>query len=238
MNSIGVMVTTNPNICDNRFPNCVRMELEIKPIDDDSFDLVANIRFGEHTIRTNSYGEATFGFRKGKLKVELDQGEIPLKNIKLDKRFQTEIEIEFKQQEGKEKQFGGNVGWRAGGSAASKKTKTEGQEFKYKEYQVRTEGGNADPCWIFEAKYQEFLEGLLQDTELAIVDVTEKPCRLVAIFNIEAIEDICLTNGKLLGIKNITKKRLAIVERWIANYWIENLLQNQSYLSRVELTHG
>ena len=35
------MVTTNPTNCENRFPNCVRMELEIKPIDDESFDVSA-----------------------------------------------------------------------------------------------------------------------------------------------------------------------------------------------------
>ncbi len=229
---------TNPTNCENRFPNCVRMELEIKPIEEGSFDLVANIRFGEHTIRTRSYGEATFGLRKGKLKVDLDKGEVPLKNIKLDKEFQTEVEIKVQQEEGKEQQSGVNIGWKAGGSAGSKKASKEGQEFRYREYQVRTEGGNADPCWIFEAKYQEFLEGLLQNASLAIVDVKDKPCSLIATFKVENIEDIRLKNGKFLGIKNITKKKLAVVERWIANYWIKNFLQNQTYLSKVELTYG
>ena len=48
MNS-GVLVTINSGSCENRFPNCVRVELEIRPIDEDSFDLVADIRFGEHS---------------------------------------------------------------------------------------------------------------------------------------------------------------------------------------------
>ena len=230
-------MTTNPTICENRFPNCVRMELEIKPIDEDSFDLVANIRFGEYTIQTNSYGEATFGLRKGKLKVDLTNGQVPLKNIKLDKEFKTEVEIKFQQLEEKERQFGGNVGFKAGVSAASKKNRTAGQELIIKKYQVRTEGGNTDPCWVFEAQYQDFLEGLLQDAELATVDTLERPCTLIVTFNIN-IEDIYLINGKFLGIKNITKKKLTIVERWIATYWIKNFLQNQSYLSRVELVHG
>lgn len=145
MNS-GVLVAIDSSSCENRFPNCVRVELEIKPIDDESFDLVADIRFGEHRIRTNKYGEAIFGLRKGRLKVGLDKGKVPLRNIKLDQEFQTEVEVKTQQGEGKERQFGGNIGWKAGGSAASKTTTTEGQEFDYKEHQVRTEGGETDPC--------------------------------------------------------------------------------------------
>lgn len=224
--------------CENRFPNCVRVELEIRPIDEDSFDLVADIRFGEQRIRTNKYGEVTFGLRRGRLKVELDKGKVPLRNIKLDKVFQTEVEVKVQQVEGQEKKVGGNLGFKAGASAVGTSTSSAGQEFSYKEYRVRTEGEQTDPCWVFEAEYMDFLEGLLREAELATVNVLEKPCRLIATFEVRNIEDICLKDGKLLGIKNITKKKLAVVERWIAKRWIEEALKDKPYLSRVELAYG
>ena len=229
------MDTTNLVICENRFPNLLRMELEIKPLNEYSFKLLANIRFGQYTIRTNNYGEVTFGLRKGKLKVELDKGVIPLKNIKLGKGFQKEVEIKVLREEEKEQQSELSIGWKAG--AAVKNVRSIGKEFLFREYQVRFEGELTHPCWVFEAKSEKILEGFLMDTELAIVDVMEKPCLLIATFTIENMEDICLIDSKFLGIKNITKKKLAIVERWIAKYWLAELLKDQPYLSRIKLTN-
>lgn len=70
------------------------------------------------------------------------------------------------------------------------------------------------------------------------MDVLEKPCRLVAVFEVGKIEDIFLKDGQALGIKSITKKKLTIVERWIAKRWIEEALNDKPYLSRVELAYG
>ena len=176
--------------------------------------------------------------RKGRLRVELDKGKVPLRNIKLDKVFQTEVEVKVQRGEEEEGQVGGQTGLRGGVSVGRRQTSSEGQEFNYKEHQVRTEGGEADPCWVFEAKYQEFLEGLLREAELARVDLLAKPCRVNAVFEVGRIEDICLKDGQVLGIKSITKKKLTIVERWIAKHWIKKALNDKPYLSRVELAHG
>lgn len=225
---------------ENRFENCVRMELETKGIDEVCFDLVANIRFGDHKIPIKRYGTAIFGLKKGKLIVKLTNGRVTVGNIKLDKEFQTVVEIKVQQEEGKEKQITGKLGGKTQGIGRDIKQGTkQGQEYTYKDSQVRTKGGLGDPTWFFEVKTNlEFLDGTLSKTDLATIDVEQKPCSLIATFELDDSDDIYLVNGSLLWQKNITKKKTAVLHRMIVNRLVEELLREQPYLSRQELAYG
>jgi hypothetical protein len=113
------------------------------------------------------------------------------------------------------------------------------QKVKYKDFQVKATGTLTEPIWIFEVKTgKEILQGLLQNTPLATIDVTAKPCKLVPIFNVTRPEHICITDGAYLGTSNISKKKTAVIERGIIRRLLEGRLKEKPYLSRVELTYG
>jgi hypothetical protein len=240
----------------NRFPNCVRMELELKPIlpkglkgilkglkgilkGAEQLDLVLSIRFGEHTEEIIG-GKVTFGLRRGELRVNLNNGEVPLKNIKLADKFQTEIETELQEELGKEDQVGISLSDKPGFSASGKDTEKVSEKVKYLQYQFSTEGNRNSPTWIFVAVRieEQILQGLLQETELATVDIKGKPCSVVATFGVTKLGDICLTDAEWLWVRNITKIRMAVIERAIVRNFFEDRLQQETYLSKVELSYG
>ncbi|MDJ0901485.1 MAG: hypothetical protein QNJ55_22015 [Xenococcus sp. MO_188.B8] len=224
---------------DNRFENCLRMEFETKQVTRTQFDLIASIRFGIEQVSIH-YGKAQFAIKKGKLKVNLVNGEVPLKNIKLYKILETKEEIKSQQGVTQEDNTGVNLGWKNPGIyAGSKKTKQNGQEYIVKEYLVKTKGGLSDPVWIFEATANnDILEGLLQQTSLATVNVTGNPCVSLITFEVENTEDICLLNGDTFLRKNVDKKKMLVIERKIVRRFLDELLQEKTYLSRVKLVYG
>jgi hypothetical protein len=227
------------------------MELELVPvtssgliiqptqIDPMQVDLVLNINFGQYyEILEGNY--VTFGLKQGELKVTLTNGEIPLKNIKLNNVFETVVEKEVDVEKGREKQVVGNLGINLGGSATGKESDKTGEKVKYKEYQVRVTGTLTEPTWIFEVKtHKQILQGLLQNTPLATIDIRSKPCKLVATFNVIA-EHIFITDAAYLGISGITKKKTAIIEKAIIRRLLDEKLNLEDipYLSRVELVYG
>jgi hypothetical protein len=238
----------------NRFPHCIRMELEISPIkpegiinkirqkEPEQIDLILNIHFGEHEEEIHyGSGNVIFGIKRGELKIKLTNGEVPLKNIKLKGEFQTVVETEVQEERGSENQGAVQVGIKNREITSSRKTaQKKSEKVKNTEYQVRTGGGNLnEPSWIFEVKTnQEILEGLLQDAELATIDVKSKPCSLEATFGVKKTEDIFITNGELLWSKNITKKKIAVIERGIVRLLLNEIINQQPYLSYVKLKHG
>ena len=238
---------------ENRFPRCLRMELDLSLIQQkgiierirqtklEQIYLILNIHFGEHQEEIHyGSGNVTFGIKRGELRIKLINGEVPLKNIKLKDEFPTVIETEIQKELERERQSGVKVVFKNPDiTAGSKITKKEVEKIKNKEYQVRTGGGKVDePIWVFEAKTDKaILEGLIQDTKLTTIDVKSKPCHLIATFIVKNTQDICITNGELLWSKNIIKKRSKIIERGLARLFLNEILNQKSYLSRQELVH-
>jgi hypothetical protein len=226
------------------------MELELVPVSPSGLivqtpqmtpmqvDLVFNINFGEHQEPLER-GHVRFGLKRGELKVTLTNGEVPLKNIKLNDVFETVVEKEVDVEKGRESQAVGNLGINLGASGTSKESNKTTDKIKYKEYQVRATGNLTEPIWIFEVKTdKEILQGLLQNAPLATIDVTAKPCKLVVTFNVTRPEHICITDGAYLGANSITKKKTAIIERGIIHRLLEGRIKEKPYLSQVELTYG
>jgi hypothetical protein len=226
------------------------VELEIKPVqskgllgkiqqrEPEQIDLILNIHFGKHREEVSG-GSVTFGLKRGELKVELTNGEVPLKNIKLKDEFQTVVEIEVQEEKASEEQVGATVAVTPGLAATWRETGKTAEKVKYQAYQVSTKGELNDPIWVFEVKTnEEILQGLLQNTELATIDVKTKPCCLVATFYVMEPEDICLTDAQWFLTKQIPKKKMAVIERRIVRLFLEKKLKQKPYLSRVELAYG
>jgi hypothetical protein len=227
----------------DRFPGCLRMDLEIQSIQSEQpfkqVDLVLHIRFGEHQEEIKR-GTVTFGLKRGQLKVQLTNGQVPLKNYKLKNDFQTVIEKEIQAETGTGKQSGVQlVAKNPGLTASSQATTKTSDKVKYQEYQVTTRGDDNTPTWIFEVKTdKEVLEGLLQNTTLATIDVQGKSCSLIATFEITKPQDICITDAQLLWVKNISDKKKKIIAAKVRRLFLEQKLEPISYLSRVELSYG
>ena len=243
-------MTNSPPNSENRFPDCLRMELEIVPIqleeimdrilqgEPEQLNLILNMHFGKH--REEIYGgSVTFGLKGGELKVELTNGEVPLKNIKLKDEFQTVVETEVQEEEGSESQVGAGVSANLAATASRQETGRRAEKAKSQEYKVITKGGLNDPTWIFAVKTsREILQGLLQNADLASIDVKAKPCSLLATFYIAKPEDIRLSDADWLLTKSITKTKMAIIERGIVRRFLEKKLREKPYMSKVELIYG
>lgn len=224
---------------ENRYPSCIWIDLSTRRIDEARFDLIANLRFGQHEISIRN-GKAIFGLKKGKLKVLLENGEVGVKDIHLDRVFATEIsfKIENKQEAGA--QIGAKLGGKTEGISANiNQASTAGKEYEYKEYQVHTEGYLNDPTWIFQVKTErDILQGLLQNADLATVTLQAKPFTATATFEVMDDDDVYLIDGSLLWQKNITQIKIAVLERSIVKRWLNFALQEKPYLSQQVLQNG
>lgn len=229
------------------------MELEISPIprekiidrilqrEPEQLDLILNIHFGEHQEEIHyGSGNVTFGIKRGELTIKLTNAEIPLKNIKLEDKFQIVVETELQEERGGEIQTGVQVVLKNPGVTASKRIGNKKLEkIKNKEYQVRFGGGTLNQAtWKFEVTdKQEILKGQLRNTKLAAIDVKSRPCHLVITFNVNKLKYICITNGELFGSKDIVKQKIAVIQRAIARAWLDEILSQEPYLSRQELEY-
>lgn len=95
---------------------------------------------------------------------------------------------------------------------------------------VAVTGTPTRPVWIFQVdKDGSVLKGVLKNTELATLDITEKPCYIEATFEV-APRDIHLSEAEGLWPKNISKKKSVVIERAIIRRFLE--LKLSPYLSR------
>ena len=224
---------------ENRFKNGLRMEIETRKVRrQKKLEIIASIRFGVEQVSIR-YGKAEFGIKKAKLRVNLTGGQVPLENINLKTKLETEEDITLQQETTQQNNIRSNIGWKnpeinAGCTTINKDKK----KYVIKNYLVKTEGGLSNPTWIFETSTNnDILEGLVQKISLAIVNITKSPCELNINFEIENPEDICLVNGKIFSFDNITKKQTAIIERIIARMFLNRAIQEKPYLSQAKLKY-
>lgn len=222
---------------------CVRLELEIVPLTQaDRVDLVLSIFFGEHEEDLHfGSAKAKFAIKKGFLNLKLHGGSISLGDFKLKDDFQTVVEIEVSEEMGSEKQGGLQVGFTNSSLSGSMK---DGEKSSVKqvvkEYQATIASTKPDaPRWLFEAKVDECLKGLLQNCDLATMKLQSTPCHIIGSFEISGLEDVVLLNGEFFVSKNITEKsHMAIIQRAIIKNYLKKVLSQKPYFSRVELQHG
>lgn len=235
---------TNSSPHHNPFPDWLRMEMKVKqkqnaPFKPKQIDLVANIRFGTHTLNTY-FGPITIGLNKGKLQTVIKNGKVPLGNIHLVNYLTLERDVQVKEEVTNETQFGvkGEVNVsdqrKIGGSLGAEKKigQKRSEEYQDKKYGVKTEGGESDPIWIFTSITGEVLEGLLQEATLATIDVTKNPCTVVSTFQKPELKDIERIESSGLLTNFIDKKRKTIIHQLVIKKAFKKIFKNRAYLSK------
>lgn len=115
--------------------------------------------------------------------------------------------------------------------------------FQFTAYQVTTKGSEENPAWVFEVETGEpdlkgllkpDLKGLLKNASLGTLNVTAKPCRVEATFEVSK-RDVYLSDAEGLWPQNISRNKKAVLERMIALRLLESKLK--PYLSQAQLQY-
>lgn len=247
---------------ENKCKDCLYMELEIAPVKPDNRGLIERIWQREEiqpgeidlhlTINFNEQwedligGRVKFGLKGGELRLHLENGKAPYKGRNLAGELELSIQKERQKQESNERQnnLEGCVGDSKPGvkaSASEKQTRGTTDKFQFSVCQVTTKGGLKAPAWAFEAETGDpILKGLLFDKEtkcgvkLATVNVTEKPCRIKATFEVSK-RDVYITEAEGIYPRDISRNKMAWIEYEIALWLLKTKLQ--PYMSRQDLQY-
>ena len=237
---------------ENKCLGCFFMKLEGIPVQPQKQDILnlkpkfaATEQVNLHlTIQFNEQrelllgGHLKFGLKGGKLRIQLENSEIPLESRQLIGSFELSIQTERPQQEDSQNQS------TVRDSVAKDQSKVKANlnknqpvaatdKFQVTVCQVTTTGSQENPAWIFEVERGEpVLKGFLKNATLATMNVMAKPCSVQATFEVLP-QDVYMTEAKGLWSQNISKKRRAVIERAIIRRFLERKLM--PYLSRQEL---
>lgn len=108
-------------------------------------------------------------------------------------------------------------------------------EFQFLACQVTTKGSEENPAWVFAVETgQLVLKGLLKQKLLGTLNVKARPCYVEATFEVSK-RDIYITDAEGLWPPNISRNKLAVLERIIVLRLLESKFQ--PYVSRVELRY-
>lgn len=157
-------------------------------------------------------GHVKFGLKGGRLRVKLKNAEIPASSNQLGRSYELVVPKKKKPED-----------------APSQTTQTS-EPSQVISCKVAVLGTPTLPVWVFEVdKSGSVLKGVLKNTALATLDVTEKPCYIEATFEV-APRDIHLSEAEGLWPKNLSKKKSVVIERAIIRRFLEQKLS--PYLSR------
>jgi hypothetical protein len=245
------MVATEP---ENKFQNCVFIKLHtIDSQRKEGFggifrfprrlgtttvdvDLELTIRFGVHEIEVPG-GRVRVGIKRGKLKLRLENGKMPLEKMLMTGELKTSTEVEEQNEIGGETEGSTSIGGPTFGKllGKSKKSSKKSEKSKYVINQVFTQGTEEKPVWIFEAPINEcMLKGQLSKGKLGSVEIYNKPCLIEATFEVKGSRDLYLGDVEgLLKAKDLSRNKTALLTTEFLLRWIAPSLQ--PYLSRVEV---
>lgn len=181
-------------------------------------------------------GRATFGIRKGKLTINLSGCKMPLNEVIFNAPLPIVVNTQFQQQQTTNGQVSFSVGLADGVSL-----KTSGQVGNQKSEsssgsvsKVHKIGGPEKPGWVFEAITRgHILKGGLQNQTLGILHIYPETssCEIEATFTVHS-SDVILTWGEMGRAKDISRNKLALIERAITKNYIAPQLQPLLCLER------
>jgi hypothetical protein len=183
-------------------------------------------------------GRFKFGLTGGKLRLKLENGEMPLATRELSGLFDVGAQDLKQQQQDIENQS--RVETAVGESKpgvqnkpATEKTTKQIAQSQLTSCQVSTEGSEANPTWLFGVKTgKPILKGLLKKAKLGTLNVTGQPWRVEATFEVSA-PDVHLTDAEDLWHHDISPNKHAVLERKLILFLLETKLKR--YLSWVQL---
>ena len=185
-------------------------------------------------------GRFKFGLKGGKLSLKLENCELSLESRHLGGLIKLLVPQERQAQQGSDNQSRVKASLPENkptvkGNLATQKTAERTDKFQFIVCQVTTNNSEENPAWVFEVETDEaVLKGILNKAKLGTLNVTAKPFRVEATFEVSP-QDVYMTDAEGLWPKNISKKRKAVIERAIIRHLIERKLK--PYLSRQELRY-
>ncbi|MCF2150366.1 hypothetical protein IQ276_028840 [Desmonostoc muscorum LEGE 12446] len=197
--------TTPQPLHENRYPDCLHMELEATPVKSNQIDLPVTIHFNEQWEPLLN-GRVKFGLKGGELKLKLENGQIPYESRHLTER----IELSIQNQTGEIEAF-----------------------HLPSVCQVTSNNSESNPTWEFELKMNgSVLRGSIQKENLGTLNLTDKPCYVEATFEVSQ-RYVHLTDAEEIYPEDISRNKQIVLEIIIRKHLLEKKLQ--PYLSRAEL---
>lgn len=245
----------------NRFPDCIAMKLHVEenaPVSagsplsrligqreashDNEAMLSLSINFsGEQEVEVPAgrrlglpAGRATFGIRRGQMRLTLSHCTLPLEKTALRQPLKVSMEVEMQTSSSREVQANASLETRSVGAKAAQGST---EKVTVEVFQVKKTGGESEPKWIFEAQGgRTFLEGSMANELLGMLDIAKRPYEITADFTVRG-EDIQITWGQMGAVQNIHRNRLAVIERLLTLRYIKPLVE-ASALCEWRCQHG
>ncbi|HEY9821011.1 MAG TPA: hypothetical protein V6D35_09580 [Candidatus Sericytochromatia bacterium] len=177
-------------------------------------------------------GHIKFGLKGGELRLKLKNAHVPLASSELEPSFKLSVQKKKQDKEATESPIDVEAESQPGVKADPNTNKTTGRTdpFPFISCQVAQMGSKENPVWVFGVDKDELvLRGLLKNALLTNLNVTAKPCSVEATFQVLP-RDVYLTQAEGLWPKNMSKKKIVVIERAIARRFLERKLK--PYLSR------
>lgn len=185
-------------------------------------------------------GRIQFGLKGGQLKLKLVNGEIPIESRMLNGLVKLSAEKPRQQQHSSQPQSPTKDALSknpplVNAAPSANQTPENTDKFQPSVCQVTIQGSEENPTWVFEVTKDELvLNGLLKNVLLATLNVTGKPCYVEATFEVSP-RDVYMIEAEGLLPKNLSRKKMAVIERAIIRRFLERKLK--PYLSRHELRY-
>ena len=251
---------TTPSEPENKCLGCLFMKLEgipaqlenesifmLKPesVATTSINLYLTLEFNEQRELLFG-GRIKFGLKGGELRLKLENAEFLLESREMAGMVKLAVHNDIQQESSRNHSTiavslaESKPGVKANSDTKKTDRKTDSSEVatcqvQFIDCQVTTKGSQENPTWVFEVKTgQPVLKGLLKNAKLGTLDMTAKPCRIEATFEVLP-QDVYITEAEGLSPKHISKKRRAVIERAIARRFLERKLK--PYLSRQVLQY-
>ncbi len=246
-------------IAENKFPDCIAMNLHLKaesqprqlfpffkrfnasaaPLKPKELEVSLSVNFnsdqqmnvpgGKHL--GFSGGKVNFGVRQGSLILELNNCQFHWDEITLDRSFKILMEIETQQLASLEKQKY-RLAEDNGNTAILDSTSGALLQANPKKLEEPTA-----KMFIFKAKGNGPLLGnALTETKLGKIQLMDLPCDIKASFKVRG-EDIRLTWSKFGPSQKLTRNKIVLIERALALKYIKPQLESSS-LSEVSWQYG
>ena len=211
----------------NKYPDCLWMQLEAVPVqkgatDIQHLDLYLSINFNEHWQPLLG-GRVKFGLQGGRLKLKLENCEIPLASRQLVGDFNLDAAAETQPVQNCTEVLLTENRPEIQDDHNAQKIAEQIDETDCTFCHVSTIGDDTSPAWIFELERgKPVLKGVLAAAKLG--ELAASQYRIEAAFEV-AKEDVYLTDAEGLWPHDITPNQHSVLERMLIVYLQANQLQ-------------
>jgi len=223
----------------NLYPDCLTLELESENIEALKTALYLTISFYEQE-ELISGGKVKFGLKRGELILNFENAQMKVKDRILCAPLEVNRQTEITTESSREVKGGGSFSTSEGSilpnvslcTKTGEKVTEKGTSITYK---IFTKGDPVSPSWSFvEESGVNPLKGVLRDTQLGILTITQRGVWHANVRFVFSIEDIYIKGSGGFWADDIARNKMAVIERVIVKELLKGKLR--SPMSHGELT--